>query len=367
VSNVIERLSARHEFFVVTRDRDLGDDQPYPDLPTDTWLDVGPGKVRYLAPNEITPSKLQSIILEVSPDVLYHNSFFSPKLSILPAMLRRLRRIPPVPVVIAPRGEFSAGALGLKRGKKALYLRAARLARIYGGVTWQASSERDAMDIRQTFGPAAQVVVAPDIPVSTGPYPEIPESKQPGKLSVVFLSRISPMKNLTFAIEALRGVEGEVALDVYGPQEDATYWNECLRLARDLPENAKMSYRGLVPQAKVLDVLSRYDLFFLPTRGENLGHAILEAMLAGCPVLISDRTPWRELEQVGAGWDLPLDSLEAYGSALRTCVEMEAGERKLKGEAARRFALEWCARAEREGGAERLFEAALEAANKKRI
>jgi glycosyltransferase involved in cell wall biosynthesis len=60
--------------------------------------------------------------------------------------------------------------------------------------------------------------------------------------------------------------------------------------------------------------------------GENFGHVIVEAMCAGLPVIISDRTPWRGLEAKGIGWDLSLDSLEAFTSVLQRCVGMDANE-----------------------------------------
>ena len=59
------------------------------------------------------------------------------------------------------------------------------------------------------------------------------------------------------------------------------------------------------------------DLLFLPTAGENFGHAIQEALAAGCPVLISDRTRWRDLAPKGVGWDLPLSAPDRFVAVLR--------------------------------------------------
>ena len=61
--------------------------------------------------------------------------------------------------------------------------------------------------------------------------------------------------------------------------------------------------------------LAKNDLFFFPAHGENYGHVIAEAMAAGCPVLISDQTAWRNLEEKGAGWDLPLDAPGRFRAA----------------------------------------------------
>jgi glycosyltransferase involved in cell wall biosynthesis len=65
-----------------------------------------------------------------------------------------------------------------------------------------------------------------------------------------------------------------------------------------------------------------YDLFFLPTRGENYGHVILESFLAGTPALIADTTPWRNLEEAGIGWDLALDDEQGFVSRIHYASQL---------------------------------------------
>ena len=73
-----------------------------------------------------------------------------------------------------------------------------------------------------------------------------------------------------------------------------------------------VKYHGVIKHEEVARELAGHDLFFLPTWGENFGHVIHEALAAGLPVLISDKTPWRNLEDQGVGWDLPLDAPEKF-------------------------------------------------------
>src|SRR5690606_10471907 len=94
--------------------------------------------------------------------------------------------------------------------------------------------------------------------------------------------------------------------DIYGPISDQDYWKECQALIKSLPANVVATYCGSVAPARVAELFSKYDLFFLPTRGENYGHVIAEALSMGTLVLISDQTPWRELQADGLGWDVPL-------------------------------------------------------------
>src|SRR5205823_1312596 len=93
-----------------------------------------------------------------------------------------------------------------------------------------------------------------------------------------------------------------------------------------LPTNIRVRAHGNLPHQQVIPTLSAYDLFFLPTLGENYCYVILEALVAGCPVLISDQTPWRNLPELGVGWDLPLQQPQLFRDALQRCVDMGAAE-----------------------------------------
>jgi glycosyltransferase involved in cell wall biosynthesis len=97
-----------------------------------------------------------------------------------------------------------------------------------------------------------------------------------------------------------------VCFTIYGPVEDETYWADCQELTAKLPACVDVVHQGLIEPAKVIPTLAQHDLFLFPTRGENYGHVIHEALRAGLPVLISDQTPWRGLAGLGVGWDLSL-------------------------------------------------------------
>ncbi len=97
---------------------------------------------------------------------------------------------------------------------------------------------------------------------------------------------------------------------------------------RKLPDHVRAAYRGTLAAAEVHSALQRYDLMLLPTFDENYGHVIAEALAAGCPPLISDRTPWQHLELRGVGWDLPLENLEAFRQVIESCAT-ESPDRRL--------------------------------------
>ena len=74
--------------------------------------------------------------------------------------------------------------------------------------------------------------------------------------------------------------------------------------------NVHVKYIGLVSRDEIFNTFSKYDLFILPSKSENYGHVIAESLAVGTPVLISDRTPWKNLEKRKLGWDLPIDSAD---------------------------------------------------------
>ena len=79
-------------------------------------------------------------------------------------------------------------------------------------------------------------------------------------------------------------------------------------------------------------------MFFLPTRGENYGHVIFEALAAGVPVLISDQTPWRDLEQEAVGYMRPLNDENAFVEVIESQSRLGECERGEQAGKARSYA-----------------------------
>ena len=268
----------------------------------------------------------------------------------LPVLMRSLRLCRPHCLVIAPRGEFSLGALGIKRKRKLLYIKMSRLLGLYNPAIWQASSDFEAEDIRRQFPDllygkfvnlaadptsswvqtsssimtASAIITARDVIGETFQRPSSKRGKNVGELRIVFVGRCSRMKNLSGALKLLVGVPGKITFDLYGPIEDAEYWRECQGVIAALPPNIRVRNNGEIDHKGVWEAFSDHDLFLLPTLGENFGHVIGESLSAGCPVLISDQTPWRNLEAAGVGWDIPLSETERFQSALQQCVDSDS-------------------------------------------
>jgi glycosyltransferase involved in cell wall biosynthesis len=353
---LIHHLGGRASFLLVTRDRDPGDTEPYRDVPTGRWVECGGrARCRYLGPKDQTPWAIARLLRSTPYDVLYVNTLFSVPFSLVPLVLRRWGIVSRRPVVLAPRGQLNPGALSLKRHKKRVFLAIVRRSRLYKGVVWQASSEAESTTIHRWFGSDADVRVASDLRIPPALAPLQRSRQGDGPLRVVFVSRIVPMKNLVGALEILSQVKTPVTFDIYGAREDPAYWRRCEDLMRSLPAHVQATYRGVLAGAEVHGTLARYDLMLLPTLNENYGHVIAEALAAGCPPLISDGTPWRDLERRGVGWDLPLEDLGAFRDVLDALASEPPEARAARAEAAMRWMVEVDADEERMKANARLF------------
>ena len=132
--------------------------------------------------------------------------------------------------------------------------------------------------------------------VIPSPFKEIKSSRDSEHsntfLKLVFISRITPIKNLLFLLSILRNCSNKIQFDIYGPISDINYWKKCTDLISKMPPNIKVSYLKEIHADLVSETFSKYHLFALPTLGENFGHVIIESLFAGTPVVLSDKTPW---------------------------------------------------------------------------
>jgi glycosyltransferase involved in cell wall biosynthesis len=323
VANMVAYMKDEFDFWIVTSDTDLNEAAPYQSVISDQWTKGPDGtNVIYLSRGNQNYKTIKSIILEARADVIYLNSLFSKAFTLYPLMVRK-RHLPVRKLVLAPRGMLGEGALKIKSAKKKAFLFWARLTGLYQNVRWHASTENENAEIRRQFKRAENITVALDLsePREIKFYPRV---KKTGEMKLVFLSRISPKKNLELALRLLKSLPSSytVSFDIFGPVEEAEHWKICEDLIASMPSHIKAEYKGFIPNSEVTQTLSNYHLSILLTFNENFGHSIIESMVAGCPVLLSDQTPWRGLEKIKAGWDIPLKEENRIVKALEYAIKM---------------------------------------------
>lgn len=203
-----------------------------------------------------------------------------------------------IPHVVSPRGTLDPAALVYSRRLKQLVWNLGQGAALRSATALHATSEAEAGHIRAQ-GLRQPIIVSPngiDIP-------EVSRPKRGSRRTLLYLGRLHEKKGLdmlTAAWEALEPEHPDWDLRIVGrgtPEFEES-------LARDI--NARGLSRAVIEGAVYgeakLDAFQRADLFVLPTRGENFGMVVAEALAAGTPVVTTTGAPWEGLTTKRVGW-----------------------------------------------------------------
>jgi glycosyltransferase involved in cell wall biosynthesis len=240
------------------------------------------------------------------PDAIYLNSFFNVAFSILPQLLGRFGLWRDAITLLAPRGEFGAAALAKSPRRKKIYLRLYQILSFDKKIVWHACNESEARDITSILGKTAAVVVRENetsLPRSSvwEPSRQASDDHQRVALSAFFLGRVVPHKGVLLLLRALASVTDEVALNIFGPEEDPLYARACRDEIARLPPKVVASLRGPLSESQVLAAIRDHDVMLFPTAGESFGHVIAESLFCGRPVVCTDKTPWTTVVRSGGG------------------------------------------------------------------
>jgi glycosyltransferase involved in cell wall biosynthesis len=321
VYSLVKLLQNEYDFHIITTNHDLGSLTPHKKIVSDQWSTYKDIPVYYFSNEALNESSLLKVINDLNPDKVYINSFWSYWFSILPLKLSMQGKLKS-DIVLAPRGMLSSGALSLKTFKKRLFIFLAKLRGLHKNVVFHATTAGEENEIRNFF-PEAKIRIASNVNTAL-PITNKMVSKKPGELKLFFLSRVARVKNLHFALEILKEMKsGVITYDIYGSIEDPLYKQECDAIISQLPSNIKVSFKGEVDFDMVQDTIKNYHGLFLPTLNENFGHSIVESLLSACPVIISDQTPWNDINKEGCGFAISLDQKPSFISALEAYLRMD--------------------------------------------
>lgn len=322
IMNIVEVFGSQSQIHILTHNHDMGEKELYSNLCYDVWTDVGKAKVFYSSKEKFTMTFLREMVNQF--DLVYlcgPYCDYSYKV-----LLLNIMKCIKAKVVLASMGSFSKGALSHKQFKKKVFWTVFKLLGFYKNMMWSFTSEIEKNEANECIGKVCtcNYYIAEDLPRR---YINLSDKKvtykKPGELKIVFLSRICPQKNLIQSIEIVSKLSGDIQFDIYGIKEDMDYWKQCEKTLALLGSTVKWNYCGAVPSGNVIDTFLKYDVFLLPTMGENFGHVIYEALVAGCIPLISDRTPWNNLDENECGYSIPLEKMESYIDCVQHYVDMD--------------------------------------------
>jgi glycosyltransferase involved in cell wall biosynthesis len=299
IANLVKEFSDQAEYYIFCSDKDLNGGT-LDNITTGQWVPFNEHtKVWYAAPAAISDNLVKQVEA-LKPDVLYIIGLFSWHYNLVPLIYCKAPR-----KILSARGMLHPGALSQKKWKKKIFLSAFKLFEYHHKVLFHATDEDERRFIHDHFGSVAQTYVAGNFPNRIGQLPIAP--KEAGSLHLVTIALISPMKNILEVLTAIAACEFAVDYKIYGPVKDVMYWERCKAMIKTLPPNIRVTYLNDIEPAKVKEALRDAHVFIMPSKSENFGHSLYEALSAGRPVITSGNTPWNHLKESSSGINVSLN------------------------------------------------------------
>ena len=333
LGRLVDRTS--FDISVLTRCHDLSEVDVYPCVTPNDWT---PGANEHEQIGYLRGARglwwAMRQVRRLKPQVTHVNSLHSIPFGILPLAALRLRLLPATFIVVSPHGELSRASQEHKAFKKRIGRPALRRL-VPRRALWHASSEMERHDIAYWLGYEPRVVVRPDEP----PQPALEtvatslsdgsQGVDRAEPTVLFASRIHPIKGLDTAIDVIANVQAPCRFLIAGTVEDEAHWQMCQRAIDALPDSIHAHAHGSYRQEELDAMLDSARVLLLPSKGENFGQVIAEALSRGCPVALLDTTPWVEY----AGSDIGIasnntDDLVAFVDEVLTENEAVHRERR---------------------------------------
>lgn len=258
-----------------------------------------------------------------------------------------------IPHVLTPHGELGPRHMRYKGWfhylKKRAYLRTIgrRVLRNAACVHVLSTAEEQSLQEAGYRGPVAVVPNGVNLmEFAKLPPREAADDRWPclaGRRVVLFLSRLSPEKGLSRLIPAWGEIArhdsfSDTVLVLAGPS-DRGYGSVVERLVDEHGVQDRVLLPGMVNGDDRLRLLSRADVYTLPSFGEGFSMAVLENLAAGTPVLITPACNFPEVDAFGAGLCVPPD-VESLKSALSQLLDLTDAERSAMGQRGRQLVRE---------------------------
>ncbi len=270
------------------------------DVPVAREMSVEGVSVRYfgrLSTNEygLSPALWSFLHREVSRFDLVH---IQPAFSFAPTAGAAAARTAGVPYVVSPRGSCQPWARGQKRWKRVPYWHLVEHRNLSRAAALHATSEEEVTALRGLFPQTPIMLVPNGVQIPEG-QPKV--ERQPRR--ILFLGRLHPVKaldRLLAALSLLMRHHPDVETILAGP-DDVGEWERLQAILSKLDPRPNVRHIGAVRGEAKAELLASATLLVLPSHTENFGQVVVEALSYGTPVVASRHTPWKSLEDRGAG------------------------------------------------------------------
>lgn len=150
-----------------------------------------------------------------------------------------------------------------------------------------------------------------------------------GNLRLLYLGRLHPIKGIENLLRAVAKARNDVTLSVCGDGEPA-YRQTLERLSSELSLNRRVTFRGSIGAESKARQFQEADLCVVPSFKENFSMVVAESLSHAVPVVVSDGTPWKQVDQMGCGRCVP-NTPEELAKAIDSLSDARLDEMGLRG------------------------------------
>jgi glycosyltransferase involved in cell wall biosynthesis len=169
--------------------------------------------------------------------------------------------------------------------------------------------------------------------VRADPRPFLEKFRPQGDV-VLFAGFFTKVKGVDVLLEAFRGITGTLVLAGW----ETSFFKPLKEAHAEMIAERRLLIAGPLDQTMLQSAYAAAKVFVMPSRQDSSPKAVIEAMAAGCPVVITDRVGTKEIMTDGVeGFVVPAGSPEALRGRLEFLLEHEE-TRETMGAAARRLA-----------------------------
>ena len=258
----------------------------------------------------------KGLLKKLRPDVVHINGCWQPQLLFFQRAAQSLR----IPVVLSPHGMLEPWIVKRHywtRKWPAIQLYQRGLVKRADYLHATAEKEKDNL---LRLGWNARIAVIPNaVNIEELPLKDNWRTKR----RIVFMSRLHVKKGIELLLEALSHLKPD--LDGYeviiAGEGEPDYVETLKKAAISLGLSEVVIFVGGVYGAEKVSLLQSADFFVLPTYSENFGIVVAEALACGTPVITTQGTPWKELEDFACGWYIQV-GVNALKNTLREAMSV---------------------------------------------
>jgi glycosyltransferase involved in cell wall biosynthesis len=212
-----------------------------------------------------------------------------------------------LPYVVSPRGMVEAGALAQRAWRKRVAWRAIERRNLESAALLHATSDSEYATLRRLFPHVATAMIPNGVERPAETARNDFDCRQMAGIPlevpvVLYLGRVHPVKRLDLLAAAFASVlrrHPDARLVIAGPDESG----HSAELERHFaPLGRAVHWLGPLDQQQKWSWLTAANALVMCSDSESFGLSVVEAMLAGLPVVATRTCPWQELEAAGCGF-----------------------------------------------------------------